>query len=69
MSVAVTPTAGTLHLGTPKELFQIRFFGGPVVSPFDVTSDGQRFLVISAKQDAAVGPFTLYQNWLTAAPK
>ena len=69
MSVEVTPFGNTLRLGVPREIFRPKFFGGPIRSAFDVTPDGNRFLVDSAKEDVPVAPFTLYQNWLAAAPK
>jgi serine/threonine protein kinase/Tol biopolymer transport system component len=69
MSVEVASLGNTLRLSAPREIFRPRFFGGPIRNAFDVTPDGNRFLVNSAKEDVPVAPFTLYQNWLAAARK
>jgi hypothetical protein len=37
----------------------------PTGASFDVTADGQRFLVIKAQRDAGTRPITLVQNWTT----
>ena len=67
MSVALHPAAGRLESGEPQPLFPLKLpLGGEVQfprHPYDVSPDGQRFLVIRqapyAEPDAAV----LVTNW------
>jgi hypothetical protein len=44
MSVPVTGSAATFKAGTPKSLFKMPIQSGPG-TPFDVSPDGQRFIV------------------------
>ena len=66
MSVAVTPGA-TLDFGAPKLLFQTPIPRGAAtgIDLFDVSRDGQRFLVLSPVRSdaAAVTPITVVVNW------
>jgi hypothetical protein len=65
MVVPVTSGAN-LELGTPVSLFRpepaVRFFNSAVHSDYDVTSDGQRFLINSAMPGTADGPMVVL-NW------
>jgi hypothetical protein len=68
MAVEVKATADTLETGRPHELFQTRVVSAPFSAPtYDVTADGQRFL-INTSLDEAKGPppTTVVMNW---APK
>jgi hypothetical protein len=64
MSVPITWRNGTPEPGTPTALFQTR-----IVHPrlalfqYDVTADGQRFLVNSLPREDAAAPLTLLVNW------
>jgi hypothetical protein len=51
----------TFHAGSPAPLFAVH----PNLSSsvFDVTSDGQRFLVNSLPADLSSPPLTLIANW------
>ena len=66
MAVAITTTAATLEAGKPRELFQSRstgslFFGFHV---YDVTADGQRFLINSGIEVEGLPPITVVMNWV-----
>jgi Tol biopolymer transport system component len=63
MSVDVT-TGATFQSSAPKRLFRI---SSPILSNWDVTSDGKRFLVL-VRQDAPA-PFTVWQNWQAGLKK
>ena len=41
-------TAPTFSAGTPTTLFDTRYYTGPSGRPYDVSPDGQRFLMIKA---------------------
>jgi hypothetical protein len=63
MSVDVT-LAGTFKAGVPRALFNAPIAGG-AISPqrrWDMTADGQRFLVIAGGGDVSA-PLTLIENW------
>ena len=67
--MAVSVRAGaTFEAGTPAPLFQTRIFGvGPAVNyshQYDVTADGQRFLLNVDLSEATAGPITVVLNWL-----
>ncbi len=60
MSVEIDPTDPALQIGTPKPLFEtgIRPFGGA----YDVTGDGQRFLITTITQERS--SITVVLNWM-----
>jgi hypothetical protein len=59
----------TIEVGTPVPLFQSNPVGGAAYVPgsqqqYDVTADGQRFLMIVEAEGArAASPFTVVLNW------
>ena len=57
----------SLIVGTPEPLFDWRYFGGPNLRYYDISSDGQRFLVIGSGVSADVGvatpQITVVLNW------
>ena len=57
----------SLIVGTPEPLFDWRYSGGPDLRYYDVSSDGQRFLVIGSGASADVGDatpeITVVLNW------
>jgi hypothetical protein len=63
MAVAVTSNAesSVIEVGKTERLFTL-----PIGSSFDVTRDGQRFLV-NAPRDAATPPITIVLNWKAPA--
>ena len=62
MAVPVTVTAGSFDAGTPQPLFELR----PTATPgtqYDVTADGQRFIVGVPVHPEGTSPLTLVTNW------
>ena len=66
-SVAVQTIAGRLEPAVPRDLFQATIVGA--VFAFDVSRDGQRFLVVSKTEDAIDAPLTVMLNWTAALKK
>jgi hypothetical protein len=68
MAVEVS-TAPTFKKGVPKELFPAPIWGGGTttnVTRYDVTADGQRFLINAVPSEASGGevtPITVILNW------
>ena len=58
MAVPVESGENFFRPGTPRELFQTR-----EASSFDVTADGQRFLVNQRVSDSSDTPVTVILNW------
>ncbi len=70
MSVSVTAKGGTLQLGTPKVLFGARTMSHYGLShEYDVTPDGQKFLVGIAVGDARKPAPTVILNWTAELKK
>jgi len=65
MAVPIAEEGG-LHIGTPIALFSIRPGGGNV---YDVSADGQRFLVDTLSADPQSPPFDLFVNWPSLVKK
>jgi hypothetical protein len=73
MAVPVTG-ASTFQLGVPKALFRSTILGGTGGGPsvawrYDVSPDGQRFLINTALEEATSSPATVVVNWRTALKK
>ena len=65
MAVAIE-TAPELSVGTPRLLFEGRFLGiGPLQlrRNYDVSADGQRFLMIQREQDLVPTEIVVVLNW------
>ncbi|MBI4468216.1 MAG: serine/threonine-protein kinase [Acidobacteria bacterium] len=63
MAVEVSGAEKTFKVGSARRLFELRWVEhgrGPV---YDVTSDGQRFLVNTVVEQRAPSPITLVTNW------
>ena len=58
-------TGATFEAGEPKLLFVARLRRS-LAREYDVTPDGQRFLVAVASGDDVMPPLTLIQNWSAA---
>jgi hypothetical protein len=58
----------TLKASAPRRLFDATTLRS-VSQYFDVSGDGQRFLVVKSAADAGTRPFTLVQNWATKLKK
>jgi Tol biopolymer transport system component len=69
--VAVPIHAGDgLEIGTPASLFEARLFVAGYSGPrWDVTADGQRFLVNTTPGDAGSARLTVVRNWAAEAKK
>jgi hypothetical protein len=66
MAVEVKENGATLESSVPKALFEMRIRGLPGPrNYYDVSHDGQRFLVASTPEDAATQPMTVVLNWLS----
>ena len=63
MAVPVNGSGTELEVGTPKTLFEIPPFGRPLRHYYDVTADGERFLVNISSQSVESSPLTLVVNW------
>jgi eukaryotic-like serine/threonine-protein kinase len=68
MAVEAKATPTAFEAGRPRELFQTRVAIFPAVVPaYDVSADGQRFLIQTLPDDAeSAAPITVVMNW---APK
>lgn len=66
MAVEVTGDGPTFQSSVPKTLFEMRIRGLPGPrNYYDVSHDGQRFLVASTPEEAATQPMTVVLNWLS----
>jgi dipeptidyl aminopeptidase/acylaminoacyl peptidase len=61
MAVPIALEKSAIAVGSPHVLFQARFRGN--AAPYDVTADGQRFLVNRTVEDSGPAPLTLLVNW------
>ena len=61
MSAEVNGKGGTFEVGAVKPLFQTRAVAPSML--YDVTPDGQRFLVINSVEEEESSPLTLVLNW------
>jgi len=63
-----------LEIGTPVPLFRPRLLNGPNAgigfrAQYDVTRDGQRFLLNVPVEDAPTPPITVVLNWTSELKK
>ncbi len=58
---------GTVEIGAAASLFQTEVSG--LVNRYDVTADGQRFLVNSPVQSGKLAPFNVIVNWTSTLKK
>jgi len=67
MAVEAKATVTTFETGRPRELFQTHVALFPFVVPtYDVTADGQRFLIQTMPDDAeGAAPMTVVMNWVS----
>ena len=68
--MAVDVKAGTtFEMGTPKPLFQTRVTNFTSPNRYDVTADGQRFLVNSSVEENSRNPLVVILNWVAGIKK
>ena len=68
MSVSVTVAGGVFQPGVPKALFRASVLGGTGGGPdaawrYDVSPDGQRFLMNTTLDEETGTPITAILNW------
>jgi len=63
LAAPINTTGPNFQSGTPAFLFQARSMGARSLWRYDVTSDGQRFLVNTPVREATPSPLTLQLNW------
>jgi Tol biopolymer transport system component len=68
MAVDFTASGGNVQLGIPKALFRAPVLGGNGGAPttawrWDVSKDGQRFLINTALEEEASSTITVLLNW------
>ena len=69
MAAMVEPAGSGLRIGIPERLFDIQVLTvphQPAIVPYDVASDGQRFLVGRAQGEGTTAlemPLTVVINW------
>jgi len=59
----------TFEMGTPKPLFQTQVSGFASPNRYDVSADGQRFLVNSSVQEQSRTPIVVILNWIAGLKK
>ena len=71
MAVPVRATATALEPSTPIPLFEIRvpLSGTSLRHQYDVTADGQRFLVNTVVNESSDAPITVVLNWTAGLKK
>ena len=62
MAAGIRMTATSVETDAPRELFTLFAHPG-IASPYDVTPDGQRFLVEELVATARLAPLTVVTNW------
>jgi serine/threonine protein kinase/Tol biopolymer transport system component len=63
MAVNVVESAEAISLGNPRTLFRLSDDIPNISVPFDVTPDGQRFVMLTSNQPLDAVPLTLVTNW------
>jgi Tol biopolymer transport system component len=71
MMAAAVRVDPAFETDVPQSLFvaQVRVFVGLSRRQYDVSADGQRFLLNQALEEQGAVPITLVQNWTAKAPK
>jgi hypothetical protein len=68
MSVTIK-TAPSFEVGTVAPLFALTAIQGLDAQAYDVTSDGQRFLIMATSYEREPRPVTLFLNWTAVLRK
>ena len=64
MAAAVNGQGASFEVTSVKALFETRAVSD---YPYDVSADGQRFLIVSAADDASAAGITVTVNWTAGA--
>ena len=64
MSADVNPAGATFEAGSPKALFQTQVDTANISNRYDVSRDGQRFLMSLPVENTVSPPITVITNWL-----
>ncbi len=54
---------GSIEPEVPKELFDVTTAGALATTPYDVTADGRRFLLLRGQVDPNPSSLTVVLNW------
>ena len=68
MAVSVRADS-TFHAESPVALFEMQPSQSPFASNFDVSADGQKFLLNASAADQGSPPFSLIVNWRAASDR
>jgi eukaryotic-like serine/threonine-protein kinase len=63
MAAQLTETAGDFRVGSVRTLFTVSPLGGVPGYLYDVTADGQKFIIAQDFEHASTVPLTLVTNW------
>jgi len=63
MAVAIDTNREVMHAGKPQRLFAGRYAGTGRNPSFDVSSDGQRFVMVKSDEASTLRQLTVVQNW------
>ena len=63
MAVDIKTDGGEVHVGTPRALFELRVSNLPGPPYYDVSRDGQRFLINVAGEETSPTPMAVVMNW------
>ena len=69
MAATVNVKGGNFEVGAVRQLFQTRIAGAAGVGNYELSPDGQRFLIVTAPEQALSPPITLVQNWTAELKK
>ena len=67
MAVPITNGTTSFEFGEAKALFKMRMLQS-VIRDYDISPDGQRFLIGTALGDARATPATIVLNWTLGLP-
>lgn len=69
MAVDIKADASEIQVGTPRPLFDLRISTLPGSPYYDVTRDGQRFLISVISEETTPTPMTVVMNWSAGLQK
>ena len=68
MAASVDGRGATFQIGEVRPLFRLRN-SLPPRNTYDVSSDGQRFLVVTSIEESSAAPITVVVNWTAGLGK